>query len=539
LNANNGVNSLDQAQINTARNQEKQVWVLANKNQLKQAIMACQNLNQQFPGFAPGWHAASQLAIKTQRLDAALRFTEIAIELEPDQVNWLIQKAVCLWHSRQFEPLNTLVDELVSRQSLGANHYSTLGLLLTQLERREEAISFYQQAAKLKPGNSQHFYNMAVLQRSLGEIDNAERNLDRAISLNPADYEAFKVRSELKKQTAASNHVKAMEKLLKRGIKDPRGKANVCFALAKELEDMEEWDRSFRILNEGAKTRRSYMEYTLQRDLDTMVVIRQSYGSDLFDGHIEGSDNSEAIFILGMPRTGTTLVERILASHSDVFPAGELGNFAMEMMAQVRQTSLNRKPDRDELVRLTTELDFRKLGDAYIASTRPSTGHTPRFIDKLPLNYLYVGLIHLALPNAKIINLRRHPMDTCYAIYKQLFVDGYPFSYNLEELAQYFAAYHRLMEHWNAVLPGVIHTVNYEDLVADVEGESKRLLQFCELDWQQQVLKFYQSKAASTTASSTQVRQPVYRSSVAKWKRYEEQLEPLARIFKEAGIALD
>jgi hypothetical protein len=192
--------------------------------------------------------------------------------------------------------------------------------------------------------------------------------------------------------------------------------------------------------------------------------------------------------------------------------------------------------DRDELVRLSAELDFKKLGEAYISSTRPFTGHTARFIDKLPLNYLYVGLIHLALPNAKVINLKRNPLDTCYAIYKQLFVDAYPFSYDLEELGRYYVAYHQLMEHWHVVLPGVIHTVGYEDLVSDIESESRPLLEFCGLDWQPQCLKFHESKDASTTASTVQVRQPVYQSSVGKWRDYEKQMQPIVKILQQAGV---
>ncbi len=500
-------------------------------------MAACQQLNRDYPGYAPGWHSASQLAMQSKRLEAALYYIENAVELEPDRTDWLLQKALCLCHMRQTVPFNALVDTLLARESLTADQCSTLGLLLTQLERRAEAIAYYRQAAELRPGQSQPYYNIAVLQRSLGEIDEAEHNLDTAISLDPGNYEAYKVRSELRTQSTNSNHVKTMESLLKRGITDPGGKVQVCFALAKELEDLGEWERSFHFLKEGAATRRSHIQYQLESDLDTMSVIRKTYNQALFDRGIPGSENAEAIFILGMPRSGTTLVERIMASHSSVFAAGELGNFVLEMMAQLRSDAAGQALSPNERVVQTAGLDFRKLGDAYIASTRPATGHTARFIDKLPLNYLYAGLIHLALPNAKIINLRRDPMDTCYAIYKQLFLDGYAFSYDLEELGQYYAAYLQLMEHWNTVLPGVIHTVVYEDLVADVEGESRRLLQYCGLDWQEQVLKFYESQEASNTASSIQVRQPVYGSSVAKWKHFEKQLEPLISVLRERGIA--
>ena len=194
---------------------------------------------------------------------------------------------------------------------------------------------------------------------------------------------------------------------------------------------------------------------------------------------------------------------------------------------------------RDELVRKSASIDIRALGDAYIESTRPFTGRTPRFIDKLPLNFLYVGLIRLALPNAKIISLRRHPLDTCYAVYKQLFIAAYPFSYDLEELARYYAAYDRLIRHWSDVLPDAVHTVTYEQLVDDFEPEVRRLLSHCGLDFEDACLRFYENRDASTTASTTQVRQPIYRSSIGKWRQYEKQLQPLVLALREQGVVLD
>jgi hypothetical protein len=280
------------------------------------------------------------------------------------------------------------------------------------------------------------------------------------------------------------------------------------------------------------------MRYDVQRDIDTMAAIEGVFTAELFADAAPGSDNDEAIFVVGMPRTGTTLVERVLASHSAVYAAGELGNFANALMQQLRGRS-GQAGGRDEFVRLSASLDFRALGDAYIASTRPFTGNTPRFVDKLPLNFLYTGLIHLALPQARIVNLKRHPLDTCYAVFKQLFVDAYPYSYDLEELGHYYAAYERLMRHWNEVLPGVVCTVEYETLVGDFEAEVRRLLEYCSLDFEAACLRFHENTAASTTASSAQVRQPVYSSSVGRWRQYRERLEPLIATLEDEGIALD
>ena len=411
--------------------------------------------------------------------------------------------------------------------------------MYTQLEQREKAVICYERAAALEPARGKHHYNIAALRRSLGDIEVAEAHFDKAIELDPEDYEAIKIRSELRRQTPENNHVAALQAMLDDGIADSRGEVQVCYAVAKELEDLGEWERSFSYLKRGADKRRSLMRYDVQRDIDTIAAIEETFSADRFDGAAAGSDNDEAIFIVGMPRTGTTLVERVLGSHSQVYSAGELGNFATALMQQVRTLTAGSQPPRDELVRLSAAVDFRKLGDAYVESTRPFTGKTPRFIDKLPLNFLYAGLIHLALPRARIINLKRHPLDTCYAVYKQLFVDAYPYSYDLAELGRYYAAYERLMRHWNEVLPGAVHTVEYESLVENFEPEVRRLLAHCGLSFEDACLRFHENTAASTTASTVQVRQPVYRSSVGKWRRFSSQLEPLIATLEDEGIALE
>ena len=522
-----------------ARTLEQRIWAQVEAGQSRAAIAACEQLNRDYPDYAPGWHTASRLALQLNNLPIALSAIDRALAIEPESTPWLLQKGLCLAKLRRIPELETVVATLSGRSMTSAYEHSTLALLYTELGRRADAVELYENAARLNPEEPKHYYNLACLQRSLGDIAAAERNFDRTLELDPSDYEAMKIRSELRTQTADNNHVDALEALLHGGLTDPRGKTQVCYALAKELEDIGEHERSFRYLKQGADSRRSYMRYDVQRDIDTMASIRDVFSADLFSQQHAGHDSDEPIFILGMPRTGTTLVERILASHSDVFAAGELTNFAVEMMRLAKQSAGNRQVDRNELVRLTAGLDFAQLGKAYVDSTRPFTGHTPKFIDKLPLNFLYVGLIRLALPNARIINLVRHPLDTCYAIYKQLFVDAYPFSYDLVELARYYVAYDRLMRHWDTVLPGVIHKVAYESLVADFESEARRLVDFCGLDWQSQCLAFYENPEASLTASNIQVRKPVYSSSVGKWRHYREQLEPLAKTLRDAGIGID
>ena len=411
---------------------------------------------------------------------------------------------------------------------------ASLGLLLSRLDMQEQALQQYHRAVALEPGQAQHYYNLATVQRFLGDFSASEVNLTRAIQLNPTEFEAYSLRSQLRQQTPDHNHVTELEALLAGGIKEPRGEVRILFALAKELEDLGQPVGSFTYLKRGADLRRTLMQYDVDSDIRTMELISRHYNGTTFDSQITGHDNGAAIFILGMPRTGTTLVERIIGSHPDVYAAGELNNFAIELTRLAGEPGIS----KEDLVARTTTIDFAALGRNYIDSTRPGSGTTARFIDKMPLNFLYAGLIHLALPRARIINLERHPLDTCYAIYKTLFQDAYPFSYTLPELGRYYLAYHRLMQHWHRVMPGVIHTVRYEQLVQDTQTESRALLACCGLPWQDRCLRFYDSPLSSTTASASQVRLPVYASSVGRWREYREQLKPLIDILQQGGIAL-
>ena len=527
--------------MRSAQQLETAVWSCIDAGKARDAIDTCERLNREYPDFASGWHTASQLALRLGNIDMALDAVRQATRLEPDNATWQLQEAKCLLKLGRPGPARAVVRRLAARPLATAYENAGLGMLLTELGERREALSYYEAAAALAPNDARQYYNMACLQRTLGDLEDAESNFARAIELNPRDYEAWKLRSDLRTQTPQHNHVEALESALQQDVGERMGEVNLCFALAKELEDLGDFERSFDYLLRGATARRRQMQYSVERDLETIAAIRRVFSAEKLQSSppaydSPGYENEEPIFILGMPRTGTTLVERILGGHSEVRSAGELPNFAIEMMRLVGEAAKGSRPTRDEVVALSADLDFARLGEAYIESTRDKTGTSAHFIDKLPLNYLYVGLIHLALPRAKIVHVQRDPMDTCYAVFKNLFVDAYPFSYDLGELARYYIAYHQLMQHWHAALPGRIHTLRYEDLVGDVETEARRLVEYCGLDWQPQMLDFHTRHEASTTASAAQVRQPVYSRSVGRWRDYEQQLQPVREMLRDAGI---
>ena len=517
----------------------RSVWQLMAAGKSRDALAVCQELNRIYANYPDGWHVASHLAIKLRMPDKALRFIDSALSLKANDPVFLLQKARSLKALGRISQAMELARKLLLVKFPGGHHYSVLGDLFSELLLYPEAEQAYQHAHRLGPDNTQILFNLVATQRFLGKIVEAEENCNKLIAKNPKDYEVYMLRSELRKQTADDNHIDQLEALVNRGIKNWQDESKLHNAIAKEYEDLGEYKKSFPFLKKSSTIRRVHMQYDVEPDLQTIQKIRSVYSGDCLSARTPGYGSEEPIFILGMPRTGTTLVERILDSHSAVKSAGELNNFARQLTLLAMQKTGGKKVNRSQLVELTATLDFSALGESYIESTRPYTGELPHFIDKLPLNFLYTGLIHLCLPKAKIIHLRRHPMDACYAIYKRLFRDAYPFSYDLGELARYYCAYQGLMTHWHTVMPAVIHDIHYENLVTDIAGETRQLLDYCGLPWEDQCLDFHKSKSASTTASAPQVRQKVYTSSVGKWRMYEDELQPLKDVLESNGICCD
>jgi hypothetical protein len=245
-------------------------------------------------------------------------------------------------------------------------------------------------------------------------------------------------------------------------------------------------------------------------------------------------DSQRPIFILGLPRSGTTLVDRIISSHSQVDSLGEHRTLAMALTREAGGPA-----PKKELIERSTRIDFDALGRGYCNSIDGFGMDAPGLVDKTPQNFLYLGLIHLALPGARIIHLRRNPMDNCYAMYKTLFRAGYPFSYSLQDVGRYYIAYRRLMDHWRKTIPVAFLDVDYEAVIADQEGQTRRILDYCGLDWEDACLEFHRHSGPAATASAAQVRQPVYSSSVGLWRKYARQLAPFAGKLREHGIDVD
>jgi tetratricopeptide (TPR) repeat protein len=380
------------------------------------------------------------------------------------------------------------------------------------------------------------FFNVAASLQFSGRFEESEAAYEQAIALLPDFFKAHSALSTLRRQTPESNHLDRL-KALRDKVSSPRDQLHLGHAIAKEQEDLGRYEHAFASLAWAKRAQSLAHPYKAEEDARLFAGIRRLFSGELFEKQASGCDNREPVFIVGMPRTGTTLVEQILSSHSQVFAAGELQNFPLQVKRLTRSTAAGLL-DLDTFEK-SPQLEMSRLGSAYIESTRPRTGHTAHFIDKLPLNFLYLGLIRRALPNAKIVCLRRDPMDTCLSNYRQIFAGNFRhYHYNLDLLdcGRYYIEFDRTMRHWHDLMPGRIFEVHYEALVESPEPVARALLDHCGLTWEDECLSFHQRKTSVATPSAVQVRQSIYTSSVNRWQRYGEALLPLYELLKSAGF---
>ena len=505
---------------------------LGVNGELTRASRAAQILLRRYPSDLRLWQLLSNIQARSGDLQGAVASTESALAIAPHDPRSLLQygrSLALLGHRRQALAIATA---LAARSFQRADLYDGLGTLFTYCEEPKRALPFFERAVALGPNNGDYLYNLASAQRMCGDLTAAEASLDSTLAINPSDVRALYMRSDVRIQTPTRNHVAEMVRLLESGKCSAPDISMLSFAIAKELEDLGSCQQSFTYLTRGCETQRASFRYDVDADIATIDNIIRAHNRSSVSNS-KGFDTGECIFIFGLPRSGTTLVERILGSHSAVYAAGELQAFPMETMKAVQQQT-NRSIDKIEFVERAMEVDAATLGRAYIEATRPQTGGTPRFIDKLPLNYLYAGLINRSLPASRMVCLARDPLDNCYAMYKTLFPQNYPFSYDLRELGKYYVAWHRLIQHWQITLGDSLLVVQYEDLVSNPELISRRIVEHCRLPWETACLRSHEQRIGTTTASASQVRQPIYSTSVGKSRLYERQLAALAVILQAA-----
>nr|WP_156313602.1 sulfotransferase [Erythrobacter sp. SG61-1L] len=417
--------------------------------------------------------------------------------------------------------------------------FDTIGCVLARLGEHEASLVPFAAAVKAEPENLEFRYNLAAASGFTGRVEDARDHYETILAADPVNARAHYALAILSRQTSRANHVPRLEAALK-AAQRPDDALRIRYALAKEMEDIGD-PAAFRHLSAANAEHKRTIRYEFAQDaaiFDAIEALFAGGTSALASG--TGDPDPAPIFVVGMPRTGTTLVDRILSSHPDVVSAGEL----QDMPLAVKQ--LAGTPSRvvidPETVAASANVNPAAIGEAYLARAahhRPAG--PPRFTDKLPANFLYIGHIAHALPNARIVCLRRNPMDTVWSNYKNLFASQsayYAYSYDLMDTARYFARFDRLMALWDRLFPGRVLQLSYEGLVADQEGQTRRLLDHCGLEWNEACLSFHENSAAVATPSAAQVRRPLNADAVGKWRVHEQALQPVAKWLEAQGIAL-
>lgn len=520
--------------INTTEPLERisQGIALLRQGRTDEAVALGTTLVAAFPNSARSCAFAAEACRVKGDLERALAWIEQAIALD-DDLQLKIKKAWLLSRLLRRDEIASLAEEIAADPKVDALVFWQLGKLYNHHNLLPEAIGMYQKA--LAGGeNSSWRYDLAITRFYSGNFSEAEKDLDRVLLASGQSGSVIYLRSTLRKQRPDDNHVVDLEARLKRGFARPEDEAGALYALAKEFEDLGEHEKSIDALLAGAQKKRSSIQYEMNGFRALMDEICSVQNAEALAAPNPGCEAAGAVFIVGMPRTGTTLTERLLLQSGKVKNAGELLDFGFQLTAalgreQVRDPSLS-------AAEATMKVDFAALGRDYMRAARQMAGGSDIFIDKLPANYMYCGMIRKALPNARIIHLVRDPLDSCYAVFKTLFFSAYDFSYDLEELADYYVLYRKVMRHWHEAMPGAILDVNYEDLVTDTEAQARRIYAWCGLEWTDDALRVPDKKMVFATASAAQVREPVHARSIHSSRKHVERLTPLVRRLTEAGI---
>ena len=503
----------------------------------RQAHSACMLVLEADPKNAQAFYLLGVLAADHENHRKACELFDRAITLAPSQARYLAERA----RSRValFDREGALDDARAAAAlgNLSARTLDTIGVVHSRLGLHSEAAPFFRQATDIEPGNPSFLYNLGAAQQFVGDFTSAESAFRKAIAIEPGNVRAWSSLVLMQKQTPGQHDIVALEALFP-SLTDADDRLHIGHALAKAYEDLGDPSQAMAWLEKAKAMKRQGTTHEPD-ELDRVFAAAAATASATTAG--SGHADRSPIFIVGMPRTGTTLLDRILSSHSDVASAGELSDFALELK-RAAGTSSRHVLDAETLNASLT-VDLAAVGERYVTRARRVVGDAPRFVDKMPLNFFYAALILKALPDARVICLRRNPADTVLSNYRQLFATSfsyYQYAYDLSWTADYYARFDALIASFRQHLQADRFTeVWYEELVSNFDHEARRMVAFCGLDWQDQCLAFHENAAPVATASASQVRRPLYASSMHRWRRYRDSIAPALRTLTDRGIAFE
>lgn len=407
--------------------------------------------------------------------------------------------------------------------------YDALAFVSLQLGQHERSNLLYRRAAALAPATARFQYNLASSERSFGRLIEAEAACDRAISLDSGHYPSYLLRSELRVQSDGSNHVDELTRRLSAASADDRTQLFLGYALAKELDDLQRFDEAFHWFSTAAAARLRHLAYDVSVDERKIQRIIEAFPRQGPPRRTSAAPSANYVFIVGLPRSGTTLVERILTGLPAVRSNGETENFSRALLAAAPAKGA-------DVFERAAAADPERVAAMYSSLAGGTAGES--IVEKLPLNYLYLGAIRRAMPDARILVVQRAPIDSCFAMYRTLFGEAYPFSYGFEDLARYFAAYSRLMSHWRSMFGTGLTEVSYEDLVKDPANVGAGTAGACGLTWVRSAVEMEKNASVSLTASASQIRRPIYGTSSGRWRHYRRHLSPLIEGLRRLDIVV-
>ena len=507
---------------------------MLQEGKIRDAQILAQGLVKEFPHSHQVLAFAADTASLGGDRGVAIDLISAAVERAPEIALLKLRKAQLEFNDSRRSAALATAHEAAKGIEDDERQYRALARIMSDCLDLEGARALLLRAHTALPDSLFLLADLAVTEFHLNMAEEADAHLAQVLEKQPFHPAGLHLRSQLRTQTGESNHVTDLTDRLSQGPDHPNFIAGACYALAKEYEDLGHYPEAFEVLTRGAQAFRSTLEYDGTAELAAHADIRSVFTADALPSLSAGNPEEGPIFVIGMPRTGTTLVERMLGSHSEVTSIGEFTDFPMLLTDQIGRAEL--AGATGSVFEKSLKMDFAELGTRYLAAARELAGDSPRFVDKLPVNFLYVGYILAALPNARVVHLNRDPLDTCYAVYKTLFLNAYGFSYDLDELTDYVISYHQQMQHWEAVMPGRIVNVSYESLVADPEPEAQRILEACGLAWEPEVLKFHEQDSPAMSASAMQVRRPFYTESVGNWQRAGNAFDTVREKLAAAGL---
>jgi tetratricopeptide (TPR) repeat protein len=470
----------------------------------------------------------ADIGVRLNHFEDAQKLLERCLELAPDYHLARNDYANVLSKRRQYEAALDELEKLLESEPDNPNNLLLKASIMVQIGEFESAIEIYDRVLEHFPRQPRSHLSKGHALKTLGRYVEGIEAYRAAIKLTPTLGEAYWSLANLKTFRFEEEEIAAMRKQVKDGTKDIQDYYHLCFALGKALEDRDQYDESFACFRRGNAVRRQTVKWDSDAHHKNLQRLIRFFDAGFFnDRHGQGARHADPIFIVGLPRAGSTLLEQILASHSQVEGTSELPDIisiARRLGGSKRSSEESRYP---EILAGITPAQLTKFGDEYIENTRIQRSGAPFFIDKMPNNFSHVGLIKLILPHAKIIDARRHPLACCFSGFKQLFASGQTFTYGLTDIGHYYRDYVELMDHWDRVLPGQVLRMQYETVVADTETQVRRLLDYCDLPFEEACLRFYETERAVRTASSEQVRQPIYSAAVEQWRHYLHHLDPL------------